>query len=81
MTEECFQQTPLNFANDFTTIKYYDGTREPFDIKATTTDLGLGRKVHNGVKIQFQCAIVTLESAAAVARKNGGFEIVTRARG
>ena len=40
VTEECFQQTPLNFANDFTTIKYYDGTREPFDIKATTTDLG-----------------------------------------
>ena len=40
VTEECFQQTPLNFANDVTTIKYYDGTREPFDIKATTTDIG-----------------------------------------
>ncbi len=40
VTEECFQQTPLNFASNFTTIKYYDGSRKPFDIKATTTDVG-----------------------------------------
>ena len=33
-TEECFQRTPLDFASDSTTIKYYDGSRAPFDIKA-----------------------------------------------
>ena len=53
VTEECFQQTPLNFANDFTTIKYYDGTREPFDIKATTTDLGTWPKGSQWRRIQF----------------------------
>ena len=40
VTEECFQQMPLDFATDSTTIKYYDGSRKPFDIKATTTDEG-----------------------------------------
>ena len=39
-TEECFQRTPLDFASDSTTIKYYDGSRAPFDIKAATTNVG-----------------------------------------
>lgn len=40
LTEECYQQTPLDFADDKTTIKYYDGSREPFEIKAVTTSVG-----------------------------------------
>lgn len=39
-TEECYQQTPLDFATDTTEIKYYDGSRKPFLINATTTNKG-----------------------------------------
>ena len=40
LTEECYQQIPLDFADDETTITYYDGSREPFRIKAVTTSVG-----------------------------------------
>lgn len=39
-TEACFQNTPLDFATDTTEIRYYDGSREPFSINATTTSEG-----------------------------------------
>mmetsp|Transcript_11289 Transcript_11289/g.34789 ORF Transcript_11289/g.34789 Transcript_11289/m.34789 type:complete len:307 (+) Transcript_11289:124-1044(+) len=40
VTEDCFQQTPLDFASDNTTVKYHDGSRDPFQIAATTTAEG-----------------------------------------
>ena len=40
VTEECYQQTPLDFATDTTEIRYVDGSRAPFLINATTTDKG-----------------------------------------
>lgn len=39
-TEACYQKIPLDFADDLTTIKYYDGSRSPFTINATTTNVG-----------------------------------------
>lgn len=40
LTEECYQQTPLEFATDTTLITYYDNRTEPFYIDAVTTDVG-----------------------------------------
>ena len=40
LTEECYQRIPLDFATDTTEIKYYDGSRAPFLINATTTSKG-----------------------------------------
>ena len=40
LTEECYQQTPLDFADETTTITYYDGSRAPFEINATSTNVG-----------------------------------------
>lgn len=40
ITEECFQQTPLAFATDYTEIRYHDGSRAPFSIPAKTTNVG-----------------------------------------
>ena len=40
ITEACYQQLPLAFADDKTTITYYDGSRSPFDIDAVTTNVG-----------------------------------------
>jgi len=39
-TEDCFQQNPLDFATETTTIKYYDGSRAPFTIPARTVSQG-----------------------------------------
>jgi hypothetical protein len=40
LTEACYQQTPLEFADDKTLITYYDGSRAPFEIDAVTTSVG-----------------------------------------
>jgi len=40
VTEECFQQTPLDFVGNKTTIHYVDGSRPDFDIDAITTRVG-----------------------------------------
>ena len=40
LTEACYQQIPLEFADDKTTITYYDGSRAPFEIDAVTTSVG-----------------------------------------
>ena len=40
VTEACFQATPLAFADNRTTVRYYDGSRPDFDIAATTTAEG-----------------------------------------
>merc|ERR1712054_72189 len=39
-TEECYQQTPLDFATETTEIRYKDGSKQPFLINATTTSVG-----------------------------------------
>jgi len=39
-TEACFQQTPLDFADNMTEIRYIDGSRKPFTIPAVTTSVG-----------------------------------------
>ena len=39
-TEECYQNMPLDFASDTTVITFYDGSRDPFAIPATTTSVG-----------------------------------------
>eukprot|EP00938_MAST-03A_sp_MAST-3A-sp1_P001279 g1279.t1 len=39
-SEACFQANPLDFATETTEIKYYDGSRDPFLINATTTSVG-----------------------------------------
>ena len=39
-TEACFQQTPLDFATQETTVVYNDGSRPPFTIPAITTSKG-----------------------------------------
>lgn len=40
ITESCYQKIPLDFADDVSTITYYDGSRAPFLINATTTNVG-----------------------------------------
>ena len=40
LTEKCYQQLPLDFADDKTTINYYDGSRPSFSIDAVTTNAG-----------------------------------------
>lgn len=39
-TEACFQQTPLDFATQESTVVYTDGSRAPFTIPAVTTSKG-----------------------------------------
>jgi hypothetical protein len=40
-TEACFQQTPLDFASDYTTVKYtLDASKKDVVINATTTSVG-----------------------------------------
>jgi hypothetical protein len=39
-TEECFQAGHLEFASNTTTIKYHDGSRQPFTIPARTVSTG-----------------------------------------
>ena len=40
LTEECYQQTPLQFATPETEIRYKDGSRDPFKISSPTTSVG-----------------------------------------
>ena len=40
VTEACFQETPLDFADANTTVRYRDGSRADFEIPATTTSVG-----------------------------------------
>ncbi len=40
ITEAGCQENPLDFATDTTKIRYYDGSRDPFMINATTTSKG-----------------------------------------
>lgn len=40
VTEDCFQQTPMDFASETTKIVYHDNSRTPFNIPATTTSQG-----------------------------------------
>ena len=40
LTEECYQQTPLDFANPYTEIRYRDGSQAPFNVTSPTTDIG-----------------------------------------
>jgi hypothetical protein len=40
LTEECFQQTPLDFATPETEIRYQDGSQKPFNVTSPTTNVG-----------------------------------------
>lgn len=40
VTEDCFQQTPLDFATETTEVHYHDNSRPDFMINATSTSIG-----------------------------------------